>query len=185
MSSRSTPPLRVALGRRQIPGFTYTAHSPDVVEFKVWSPLPRLSLVDVRLWLAYAVLGFWFLFHRPATSWYPWVIHSLVSAGWAWALVWTVRQESFLVIRDIGVQLGTVNALGQHTVRFIAKEDIQDIIINEAITMLEIKTYLAILVKQGTPMVVVFGGMLPRLSVLKCVYREARAILFQPASCVG
>ncbi|KAJ1655043.1 hypothetical protein IWQ61_005143 [Dispira simplex] len=185
MSSQSTPPLRLTLGRRQIPGFTYTAHSPDVVEFKVWSPSPRLGLMDVRLWLAYAILGFGFLAHGPTTNWYPWLIHSLVSAGWAWALVWTVRQESFLVIRDIGVQLDTVNALGQHTVRFIDKADIQDIIINEAITMLEIKTYLAVLVRQGNPIVVVFGGLLPSLSVLKCVYREARVILFQPAPCFG
>lgn len=64
--------------------------------------------------------------------------------------------ETILVIRDVGVQVKTVYLGGRSSSRFIDRSKISDIIINEAITMMHIRVYMAIIVEGEDRMVVVF-----------------------------
>ncbi|KAF9394651.1 hypothetical protein CPC16_010753 [Podila verticillata] len=67
-----------------------------------------------------------------------------------------VTEETILVIRDVGIQVKTVYLGGRSVSRFIDRSKIQDIIINEAITMMHIRVYMAIIVEGQDKMVVVF-----------------------------
>ncbi|KAG0238897.1 hypothetical protein BGW42_000058 [Actinomortierella wolfii] len=81
--------------------------------------------------------------------------------------VFMVTEETILVIRDVGVQVKTVYLGGRSVSRFIDRSRIADIIINEAITMMHIRVYMAIIVEGEDRMVVVFQA-----------YHGARSILF-------
>ncbi|KAG0036763.1 hypothetical protein BGZ83_003613, partial [Gryganskiella cystojenkinii] len=74
--------------------------------------------------------------------------------------------ETILVIRDVGIQVKSVYLGGQYLSWLIDRPEIQDIIINEAITMLYIRVYMAIIVEGEDRMIVVFQNLLPRLHVL-------------------
>ncbi|KAI1302175.1 hypothetical protein EDD11_005640 [Mortierella claussenii] len=89
-----------------------------------------------------------------------------------------VTEETILVIRDVGVQVKTVYLGGRSSCRFIDRSKISDIIINEAITMMHIRVYMAIIVEGEDKMVVVFQHLLPRLNVLLQAYHGARSIIF-------
>ncbi|KAG0258541.1 hypothetical protein DFQ27_004601 [Actinomortierella ambigua] len=89
-----------------------------------------------------------------------------------------VTEETILVIRDVGVQVKTVYLGGRSVSRFIDRSRIADIIINEAITMMHIRVYMAIIVEGEDRMVVVFQHLLPRLNVVLQAYHGARSILF-------
>lgn len=111
------------------------------------------------------------------------------------------------MIRDVGIQVKTVYLGGRSVSRFIDRSKIQDIIINEAITMMHIRVYMAIIVEGQDKMVVVFQvswqlekktskqvdcgtnanvslpwiykqNLLPRLNVLLQAYHGARSIIF-------
>ena len=64
--------------------------------------------------------------------------------------------ESILAMKEIGIQVRTVYWGGKSVSKFIDQHKIDDIIINEGITMWQIKSYMAILVKNQDHMVVVF-----------------------------
>lgn len=67
----------------------------------------------------------------------------------------------------MGIQVKTVYWGGSSVSRFINRLTIEDIIINEAISFWQIKSYIAILVKDEEKMVVVFEVKKKRLL---CVY---------------
>lgn len=64
--------------------------------------------------------------------------------------------ESILAIRDVGIQVKTTYWGGSSVSRFINRNKIDDVIINEGISFWQIKSYMAILVKDEDKMVVVF-----------------------------
>ncbi|KAI8148697.1 GPI-GlcNAc transferase complex, PIG-H component-domain-containing protein [Fennellomyces sp. T-0311] len=112
----------------------------------------------------------------PENDYYYGVCMALI---WLWLKTKTVKQESILAVKDIGVQVRTVYWGGRSVSKFIDQHKIDDIIINEGITMWQIKSYMAILVKQQDRMVVVFEHLLPRLRpVLLDVYWGTRAVIF-------
>ncbi|KAI8976203.1 GPI-GlcNAc transferase complex, PIG-H component-domain-containing protein [Pilobolus umbonatus] len=87
--------------------------------------------------------------------------------------------KSILAIRDIGIQVKTTYWGGYTVSRFINRLKIEDIIINEGISFWQIKSYMAILVKDEAKMIVVFEHLLPRLRpVLLDVYKGTRDIIF-------
>ncbi|KAJ1971660.1 GPI mannosyltransferase 1, partial [Dimargaris verticillata] len=133
----------------------YTVHSPDVVEFTVRNPLPLFGLWDgvVVLVLAFLAQPTWSL---GPISWYS-LGYTSLTLGWLWQKLTMVRQESLLVMRDIGLQLTATSSCGSPTVQFIAKADVDDIVINEAFSMLTIKTYLAVLAANRENLVVIFA----------------------------
>ncbi|KAG2237435.1 hypothetical protein INT48_009564 [Thamnidium elegans] len=94
-----------------------------------------------------------------------------------WCSVFTIK--SILAIRDVGIQVKTVYWGGSSVTRFINRLKIEDIIINEGISFWQIKSYMAILVKDEDKMVVVFENILPKLNpVLLRVYNGTRAVIF-------
>ncbi|KAI9312676.1 GPI-GlcNAc transferase complex, PIG-H component-domain-containing protein [Dichotomocladium elegans] len=84
-----------------------------------------------------------------------------------------------MAIKDVGVQVRTVYWGGRSVSRFIDQHKIHDIIINEGITLWQIKSYMAILLSQEDKMVVVFEHLLPRLRpTLLEVYTGIRSVVF-------
>ncbi|ORX44241.1 hypothetical protein DM01DRAFT_1340430 [Hesseltinella vesiculosa] len=82
-------------------------------------------------------------------------------------------------MQDIGIQVNTRYWTGRSTCKFIHRMKIQDIIINEGITLWQVKPYLAILIKDHDKMNIVFENLLPRLNPdLIVTYRGARQLLF-------
>lgn len=75
---------------------------------------------------------------------------------WIWLKLNIVKEESILSIRDVGIQVKTIYMNGRSVSKFIDKSKISDIIINEGITMLQVKFYMAIIVDGQDRMVVVF-----------------------------
>lgn len=64
--------------------------------------------------------------------------------------------ESILAMKDVGIQVRTVYWGGRTVSRFIDRRKIHDIVINEGITMWQIKSYMAIIVKNQEHTIVVF-----------------------------
>src|ERR1044071_2569724 len=75
---------------------------------------------------------------------------------WIWIKLNMVKEESILSIRDVGIQVKTIYMNGRSVSRFIDRSKISDIIINEGITMLQVKFYMTIIVEGQDKMVVVF-----------------------------
>ncbi|KAH6595086.1 hypothetical protein BASA50_006073 [Batrachochytrium salamandrivorans] len=89
-----------------------------------------------------------------------------------------VTSESVLVFRDMGIQLHTRCWGGfVSTTRFIPVSKILTVIINEGITLFQVKFYLAILVDGEDEMTVAFSKTLPRLHIIERVYVNIRETL--------
>ncbi|KAI9276797.1 GPI-GlcNAc transferase complex, PIG-H component-domain-containing protein [Phascolomyces articulosus] len=128
-------------------------------------PIPKISWIDS----VYTI-------DIPENDYYYGLCVLLI---WLWLKSHTVKEESILAIREIGIQVRTVYWGGRSVSKFIDQHKIDDIIINEGITMWQIKSYMAILVKNQDRMVVVFEHLLPRLRpVLLDVYWGTRAVIF-------
>ncbi|CAO3649993.1 unnamed protein product [Mucor fragilis] len=157
--------------------FTYTLQSltcrilPGLQarEYIVKSSANAVSLLDVFLWSIALYLAKSRLYTYAATAALIWLLLKRKSA----------RQESILAIRDVGIQVKTTYWGGSSVSRFINRNKIDDVIINEGISFWQIKSYMAILVKDEDKMVVVFEHLLPRLKpVLLRAYQGTRAIIF-------
>lgn len=83
-----------------------------------------------------------------------------------------ILTETILVIRDVGIQVKTIYLGGRSSSRFIDRSKISDIIINEAITMMHIRVYMAIIVEGQDRMVVVFQVSIGILFFLMSRLRE-------------
>ncbi|KAL1933440.1 hypothetical protein VTP01DRAFT_7530 [Rhizomucor pusillus] len=141
-----------------------------------WTDLVYVSLVSGLFRLV-------LLPYFDSTEYLLYVYCILIVLIWIWIKHHVVKYESILAVRDIGVQVQTVYLLGRRESLFIDRHKIDDIIINEGITMWQIKSYLAILVKEQDRMIVVFQNLLPRLRpVLLEVYNGTRSILFPHAA---
>ena len=78
-----------------------------------------------------------------------------------------INIESILIVRDLGVQVKTVYMDGRCISRFIDHSCIADIIINEGITMLQVKFYMAIIVEGQDRMVIVFEVVISANTVMR------------------
>ena len=98
-------------------------------------------------------------------TWHPLAIALLLPllASWLWRRS-TVLEESVTVVRDLGVHLETRFVSGSLESRFLDMQKIQDVVLNEGISMHRIVFYLAFLVKGHDKMVVVF----PHLATETC-----------------
>jgi len=113
-----------------------------------------------------------------SVSWTHWVIGGVL-ALWLWIKFTTVKEESILAIRNVGVQVKTTYLSGRSVSHFIERSRICDIIIHEAITMWQVKFYMAIIVARQDRMIVVFEHLLPQLNpTVITVYRGARSMIF-------
>ncbi|KAI3657970.1 hypothetical protein MP638_003002 [Amoeboaphelidium occidentale] len=99
-------------------------------------------------------------------------------AIWLTSKVYTIKEESLLVIKDLGLELKTTYLLfNKQESKFIDQSKILEIIINEGISRWQVKFYLAVIVDGGS-VAVVFENLLPRLDVLKEVYNGTRKMMY-------
>ncbi|KAI8866392.1 hypothetical protein GQ42DRAFT_105982, partial [Ramicandelaber brevisporus] len=89
----------------------------------------------------------------------------------------SVRSESLMAMRGIGLQLKTTYRCGLTTSRFIDQRRVVDVIINEGFRRLQAIFYLAVLVDNSRDMVVLFGNMQPSLDQLRYIRSQARSLL--------
>lgn len=68
----------------------------------------------------------------------------------------TLCVERILAIRNVGVQVNTIYLSGRSISHFVERSRICDIIIHEAITIWQVKFYMAIIVAKQDRMMVVF-----------------------------
>ncbi|KAF9356317.1 hypothetical protein BGX26_005422 [Mortierella sp. AD094] len=153
--------------------FRCYAHADNTREYIMTSDAKRINSYDFML--APLCLG---LVYTLGTTITCYAIITLLIVSRIVVKLFMVTEETILVIRDVGVQVKTVYLGGRSSSRFIDRSKISDIIINEAITMLHIRVYMAIIVDGEDKMVVVFQNLLPRLRVLLQAYHGARSIIF-------
>ncbi|KAJ4454933.1 putative phosphatidylinositol glycan; class H [Paratrimastix pyriformis] len=95
----------------------------------------------------------------------------------------TVKEESILIVRELLVQVRTRYWSGQETTEVLDAHQIEDVIINEGITMHQVIYYLAFVIKGNSKLVLAFSHVFPRLAILHPVYLGVRSILFgEPAA---
>ncbi|ORZ25298.1 GPI-GlcNAc transferase complex, PIG-H component-domain-containing protein [Absidia repens] len=139
-------------------------------EYTVFSAQPIMTIVDV---LVFMIISF--VVWMDKTAYWIWIL----AFGWIWLKLRNVKQESLLVMRDIGVQVKTTYWSGRTESRFINRLKIENVVINEGITLWQIKPYIAILLKDQDKMLIVFENLLPPLHpALLTTYRGTRQLLF-------
>ncbi|KAG0305468.1 hypothetical protein BGZ98_004089 [Dissophora globulifera] len=153
--------------------FRCYAHADNTREYIMTSDAKRINSYDSML--VFLCLGLAYFLGSTFTCY---AVITLLIVSRIVVKLFMVTEETILVIRDVGVQVKTVYLGGRSSSRFIDRSKISDIIINEAITMMHIRVYLAIIVEGEDKMVVVFQHLLPRLNVLLPAYHGARSIIF-------
>ncbi|KAG0208615.1 hypothetical protein BGX31_002286 [Mortierella sp. GBA43] len=148
--------------------FQRHVHADSTREYIMTSDAKRVNSYDYMVALICPTL-----LYSLGTTWSSYTLMALLILWRIAAKLLMVTQETILVIRDVGVQVKTVYLGGRSTSRFIDRSKISDIIINEAITMMHIRVYMAIIVEGEDRM-----HLLPRLNVLLQAYHGARSIIF-------
>eukprot|EP00903_Cladosiphon_okamuranus_P007051 g6854.t1 len=105
----------------------------------------------------------------------------LCCVAWSLGCRSRVREESLLVVRELGVQVTTKYVDGREKSTFLDKAKIKAILINEGITMHRVVFYLAFVVAGRDKMVVAFENLKPRLHILVKIYRGTRAAILGEA----
>ncbi|CAM9500849.1 unnamed protein product [Pylaiella littoralis] len=106
----------------------------------------------------------------------------LCCVAWSLGCRSRVREESLLVVRELGVQVTTKYVDGREKSTFLDKAKIKAILINEGITMHRVVFYLAFVVAGRDKMVVAFENLKPRLHILIKIYsRGTRAAILGEA----
>ncbi|CAG8532333.1 8120_t:CDS:2 [Acaulospora morrowiae] len=155
------------------PNFSFDILADNARVYTITSDQSFMGLFDVMYVLLFAiVIG---EMNNITISYSICIIMIII---WLWTKFNIVKSESILSVRDVGVQVTTVYLNGRSVSKFIDKSKISDIIINEGITMLQVKFYMAIIVEGQDRMVVVFQHLLPKLNVLIQVYRGTRSVIF-------
>ncbi|CAO3660784.1 unnamed protein product [Umbelopsis vinacea] len=164
-SQYTLSPLTDELSYRSLPG---------VREYVVHSDARILTSSSMTFLSSLAILSY----ALRSISWIRWAVGGVLVI-WMWIKFTTVKEESILAIRNVGVQVKTTYLSGRSVSHFIERSRICDIIIHEAITMWQVKFYMAIIVARQDRMIVVFEHLLPQLNpTLITVYRGARSMMF-------
>ncbi|KTW27251.1 uncharacterized protein T551_03245 [Pneumocystis jirovecii RU7] len=87
--------------------------------------------------------------------------------------------ESLLVLHNIGLQITLHYFLLPSRTRFIPLSDILDVVIHEGFIGLEVRYYLALIIRNEDTLQVIFENLLPRRKFLEIVYKEIRTIFIE------
>lgn len=87
------------------------------------------------------------------------------------------RVESVTIIRNFGVQLRQVRFSGSESVRFLDKDSIQQVIINDGVLWYGAIYYLAFVVRGHDRLTLAYTHLRPRLPVILRVYRSAQTLV--------
>lgn len=85
-----------------------------------------------------------------------------------------ISLEIILISKGLGVQLTKIYISGRKSHMFIELSKIKSIIINEAISCTDIVTYLAIILKNKSEMILVFNSIRPKTDILVEIYNDCR-----------
>ncbi|KAI8581259.1 hypothetical protein K450DRAFT_233897 [Umbelopsis ramanniana AG] len=164
-SQYSLNPLTNELSYRALPGVReYVVHS----DAQIWS-ITSIAFLTLCAIFSYVMRDIVYM---------RWVIGCALAA-WVWIKFNTVKEESILAVRNVGVQVKTTYLSGRSVSQFIERSRVCDIIIHEAITMWQVKFYMAIITAKQDKMTVVFEHLLPPLNpTLITVYHGARSMIF-------
>ncbi|KAI8619599.1 GPI-GlcNAc transferase complex, PIG-H component-domain-containing protein [Chytriomyces sp. MP71] len=161
----------------------HVQHGTEVAEFRARRRVSASGLgvyTEIAVMGAFAAVVVGHLAQTSTSLWDSILVRLLIPIFILW-LYWrsgTVREESLLVIRNVGLQTRTTNALGSSSTTFVPVSKVAEVIVNEGITMFQVRYYLAVVVSDRKEMLVIFESFLPKLEYLKPVYWETRRILF-------
>lgn len=102
---------------------------------------------------------------------------AMSAIAWTSCKLFQIKEESLLVIKDLGVEIKTSYMLLRSETLFIDQARILEVILNEGVYEWEVRFYMAIIIEGQDSMEVVFHHLKPRLSVLLPVYHGTRACL--------
>ncbi|KAG4301592.1 hypothetical protein PCANB_001687 [Pneumocystis canis] len=84
--------------------------------------------------------------------------------------------ESLLVLHNLGLQVTLHYFLLPSRTRFIPLSEILDVVIHEGFIGLEVRYYLALIIRNEDTLQVIFENLLPRRKFLEIVYKEIQTI---------
>ncbi|KAG5513276.1 hypothetical protein PMAC_001647 [Pneumocystis sp. 'macacae'] len=87
--------------------------------------------------------------------------------------------ESLLVLHNIGLQITLHYFFLPSRTRFIPLSDILDVVIHEGFIGLEVRYYLALIIRNENTLQVIFENLLPRRKFLEIVYKEIQSIFIE------
>ncbi|KAI9335309.1 GPI-GlcNAc transferase complex, PIG-H component-domain-containing protein [Obelidium mucronatum] len=124
--------------------FTFKRKGQKWTKVELLAFLGSLGVFAYHIWLGSYALTIW-------TS-----ISSFILLGIILRKESTVYKESLFILQNVGIQTQTSTGFSTSTV-FIPTAKISEIIINEGITLFQVKYYMAIIVAGEQDMVVAFG----------------------------
>ncbi|XP_075041096.1 phosphatidylinositol N-acetylglucosaminyltransferase subunit H [Mixophyes fleayi] len=147
---------------------------------------PKLSLRSLAGWTC----GVWLLAYTVFTyTQYSAVLSAAIVCTVLGLLLYLhlvkIDHESLLLLGSLGIQKTLTYASGRESTVFIEMCRVQDVVINEGISMQRVTCYLCILLRdpcdpQGVSQVIpVFRSSQPRLDCLVEIYRSCQDILSQ------
>ncbi|KAG4305655.1 hypothetical protein PORY_001211 [Pneumocystis oryctolagi] len=165
--------------------------SPDVVEFTYyenfrWSINYVLKLLAFQYqWTSYII---YILQYIGLIQWIqelymhkPYVFFSII-AVFLYFLCRLMHpkpsSESLLVLHNLGLQVTLHYFLLPSRTRFIPLSDILDVVIHEGFIGLEVRYYLALIIRNEDTLQVIFENLLPRREFLETVYKEIQTIFY-------
>ncbi|UPQ98400.1 hypothetical protein HOP50_02g17060 [Chloropicon primus] len=147
------------------------ARSTDVVSYEV-----RKSAIDViaenAWWLAALLVLVGCLYtvaEESRTRWLPFLFIYLVAL-----LCRTAVCERVVLFRGLGVQLESTNCLAARSRMFLEENDIESVLINEAVTTSDVYYYLCFTVQGSKDMAVGFPTFKPGVEFIAELYKEAK-----------
>ncbi|KNC47651.1 phosphatidylinositol N-acetylglucosaminyltransferase [Thecamonas trahens ATCC 50062] len=160
--------------------FESVAATHDAREFVVSRDAPVVSRLDrVVVGIAASLVAVTAaVSESDSVSWSVALLVVLL-LGWRFLVIRArVVSESILVLRDLGMQLESTTVFGAKSYRFVEKERILEVVLNEGVDCHQVIYYLAVVVKGERDMLLVFPELKPRLPVLRNVFVEMREVLF-------
>jgi len=160
--------------------FEYSRLTDDVREYKLisnsrsFSNLDYFITIPLIFFLLYqSIFENSIKFNFGLTVWILVVLSKTL-----FNIFFCVKEESLLVIRDIGIETKTKYYSGRVKNRFIDKSKITAIIINEGFRFHSVISYMAFIVENKSKMVLAFESFFPKLNVLLKIYNGTRAVIF-------
>ncbi|EDV19483.1 uncharacterized protein TRIADDRAFT_62038 [Trichoplax adhaerens] len=121
-------------------------HAPEHLQYKIIHH-PKMTFMSALTYCLIGLVLLWLCWSKCQGS----LLYNLASIILCLLLsilyFGQVHEESIMVIKDLGLQVGVTYKSGYRNVRFIAIDNIETIAINEAITMHMVIFYLSVLMK--------------------------------------
>eukprot|EP00164_Ancoracysta_twista_P006876 GFYU01009673.1.p1 GENE.GFYU01009673.1~~GFYU01009673.1.p1 ORF type:complete len:171 (+),score=34.20 GFYU01009673.1:90-602(+) len=154
--------------------------SADVKEYKITKVEDEENGVSRVEMFAPAMLVLAFAYY--VLFWANWVFYVLIflvvlNAHLHLKKQGIVKEESVLLMQELGIQLKTKYAGGKEKTFFIDKSKIKNVIINEGITNWSVIYYIAFVVEGHNQLIVAYSNLCPRLNLLQKVYHPIRAMI--------